>query len=232
MRAVIPMSIAIGCLSCWVFPLAAGGVDLEKVMVLLERRCVECHRQDMNEGGLVMETREELIKGGDSGAALVPGERARSELFKRVCLPGNDGERMPPESEGEALGAADVELLGQWIDGGAQWPQGRKLSVATKNELPPWNAPADPKMVAVEISPKEIRLEGAGDVDRVKAIVRMRDQTTHDITHVAKWSLADPSLVRLDGTELRSLKDGTTVLRVEYRGLVAEVPVSVSDKKK
>jgi hypothetical protein len=59
----------------------------------------------------------------------------------------------------------------------------------------------------------------------------MKDASTHDVTRQAKWSLADPSVARRSmAPRLTPRVDGkTTVLRIEYRGLAAELAVEVKD---
>ena len=95
--------------------------------------------------------------------------------------------------------------------------------------MPRWDAPADPQIVSIEASPKNIQLETAADFHRVIAIVRMKDESTHDVTKLAKCTLAEPSIAKLDGSRLPPVSDGTTVLKIDYRGLSAEVPVTVKD---
>src|SRR5688572_27463579 len=52
------------------------------VMRIFDERCVECHAPDENEGGLVLENYEGVLKGGESGAAIVPGKSGESLLVK------------------------------------------------------------------------------------------------------------------------------------------------------
>ena len=88
---------------------AAESPDFEKgVAPLLVRRCLGCHNASEAKGGLVLTTREGLLRGGESGAALAPGKPEESHLLERV----EKGE-MPPEEKGKskALPKAEVELL-------------------------------------------------------------------------------------------------------------------------
>ena len=67
-------------------------------------------------GGLDLRTRESLLRGGRRGAAIVPGDSARSLIFRAVA--GTGALKMPP---GKRLPAEAVETLRQWIDAGAPW---------------------------------------------------------------------------------------------------------------
>lgn len=61
------------------------------------------------------------MKGGDSGAAVVPGKSQDSLLVS--MLTGESGLRMPPEHEGAALGDEQIALVKKWIDQGAPAPE-------------------------------------------------------------------------------------------------------------
>ena len=73
--------------------------------------------------------------------------------------------------------------------------------------MPRWDAPADPQIVSIEASPKNIQLETAADFHRVIAIVRMKDESTHDVTKLAKCTLEEPSIAKLDGSRLTPVSD-------------------------
>jgi mono/diheme cytochrome c family protein len=219
-----------------VFPavaLAEGGPEsFDTVRDIFETRCLECHTPEKTKGDLVMSTREGLITGGESGTSLKPGDPEASEILARVKLPADDADRMPPKKHGEPLSAEEIATLTAWIKAGAPWPEGEVLSPRAKTALPRWDAPPDPRIVSIEAFPKEIHLESAADFHRAIVIVRMKDESTHDVTRLAKVTLADPSLAVLDATTLTPKKDGATTLRIEYRGLSTEIPVTVKDAEK
>jgi mono/diheme cytochrome c family protein len=87
-----------------------------EVEPLLAERCYSCHGPDRQRSGLRLDTVEAMIKGGDSGAAIVPGQSAESLLIQLVA--GLEEDRvMPPK--GDRLTDADIGLLRAWIDQGA-----------------------------------------------------------------------------------------------------------------
>ena len=88
-----------------------------EVKPLLAGKCYACHGALKHEGSLRLDTREFVLRGGDGGAAIVPGDAGRSLLLARLTAPID--ERMPPEGEGEALRPAELELLRRWIEQGA-----------------------------------------------------------------------------------------------------------------
>lgn len=209
-----------------------GHGSFDSVRGVLETHCVECHTDKEAKGDLVLETREAMIRGGDGGTSLKPGEPEKSPLLARVRLAPDDSERMPPKKHAKPLSPGEIEILHQWIAAGAPWPEGETLSPQPKTALPRWDAPADPQIVSIEAFPKQVVLETSADFHRVIVIAHFKNSATCDITRQAKFSLADPSLATLSGTALTPKKDGSTALRIDYRGLNVEVPVTVKDAGK
>jgi hypothetical protein len=102
-------------------PAAAADIDVEsQVRPLLVRRCGECHGPDTQESRLRLDVRHRAFRGGDFGPVIVPGKAAESELVRRI-MSRDDKTRMPPD--GDPLTSAEVDLLTQWIDAGAPWPE-------------------------------------------------------------------------------------------------------------
>ena len=89
-----------------------------EVRPVLVERCVKCHGPTKASGGLRLDSREALLKGGDSGPAVVPGRPADSRLVKAVRRE-KGVEPMPPD---KALPPAAVAALEQWVRDGAAWP--------------------------------------------------------------------------------------------------------------
>ena len=217
-------------------PATAAAYDkvptFDAARAVLEVRCVECHTPEKAKGDLILTTRDSLIQGGESGTSLVPGSPDNSEILKRVHLDPDDDERMPPKKSGEVLSPEEIAALSDWIIAGAPWPEGEVLVPKSKTALPRWDAPPDPQIVSIEAFPKNVTLETAADFHRVIVIARFKDASTHDITQQSKLTLADPATAKLIGNSLTPSKDGSTTLRIDYRGLSTEVPVTVKDAEK
>ena len=100
----------------------APAVDFARdVQPLLARRCLACHGPDDAEGGLMLGSRETALAETDSGEPAVrPGDAAGSELLARITA-RDEWTRMPPE--GDRLSPEEVQLLSDWIDGGAVWEE-------------------------------------------------------------------------------------------------------------
>jgi hypothetical protein len=89
-----------------------------EVLPILRDNCFRCHG-NKSKGGLLLDSRESVIKGGDSETpAVTPGHAEESELLRRVRSDDID-EVMPP---GGGLSAASIGKLEAWIQSGAEWP--------------------------------------------------------------------------------------------------------------
>ena len=100
-------------------PLAEARAFHRDVLPILRDHCFGCHG-DKAKGGLVLNSREAALKGGDSEMpALTPGNVESSELLRRIRATDPD-ERMPPGNTG--LEPKHIAALEAWIEGGADWP--------------------------------------------------------------------------------------------------------------
>src|SRR5436309_974355 len=60
---------------------------VDRVAPILQQRCLQCHNGQKSRGGLNLSTRDALLKGGDGGPAVVPGQAAASLLVEQVSGP-------------------------------------------------------------------------------------------------------------------------------------------------
>jgi mono/diheme cytochrome c family protein len=88
----------------------------EQVRPVLVQNCYKCHTSEAM-GGLQLDSRSHVLKGGETGAAIVPGEPENSLLIKAVRQTGDL--KMPPE--GPKLNDSEVEKLETWIRDGVTW---------------------------------------------------------------------------------------------------------------
>jgi mono/diheme cytochrome c family protein len=103
-------------------PAAAGEVLFSKdIKPILDASCVQCHGHGRTKGGFQLDTRESLLKGGDSGPAVRPGHSEESLLIELVA--GVDPDNTMPR-KGKHLTAAQVGVMRAWIDQGVKWDKG------------------------------------------------------------------------------------------------------------
>ncbi|MDX2037119.1 MAG: DUF1553 domain-containing protein [Isosphaeraceae bacterium] len=100
--------------------------EFERVVrPLLSARCARCHSGVKQSGGLRIDTRDRLIAGGESGAAIVPGKPEESLLLERAA----SGE-MPP-GDAPDLNPREIDALRRWIASGAPMAEAPAGATAT-----------------------------------------------------------------------------------------------------
>ena len=136
---------------------SADKVDFAKeIQPILQKSCVECHGPEKPKGKLRLDTKEGALKGGQDGVVLMPGDADKSDLYRRITLPADHDDVMP--NKGDKLTKAQTDLIRDWINQGATWPDGVVLaSVAPKEEKPKEAAPEIPKLPDYKPSAAELK---------------------------------------------------------------------------
>jgi cytochrome c553 len=94
----------------------------EKVRPLLVTNCGKCHFDMNHKGGLSLATKESTLKGGRSGAAIVPGDPANSLLVKLIRHEGPPDDPKPMPSKAPKMSDEDIATIEQWVKAGAVMP--------------------------------------------------------------------------------------------------------------
>jgi hypothetical protein len=169
-------------------PLSSDEVDFfeKKIRPVLVQHCYSCHSNQAKspEGGLRLDSRTGVLKGGDDGPVIVPGKPEASNLVKAIRY-GNDFSQMPPKGKLPAEAIADFE---RWIASGAADPRtdGPALTKAPDKHWafqPPRRAPR-PRIQRADWPQNEIdhfvlarleerELSPAADADRGTLIRRL-----------------------------------------------------------
>ena len=104
------------------------------VKPILEHNCVSCHREDNAKGKVRLDTKKAAFAGDD---VIIPGNPDDSSLYWTTILPSDDELVMPPfkhEDKDYPLRDEEKEILKNWIQGGAAWPETEVLE--PKKRLP------------------------------------------------------------------------------------------------
>ena len=99
----------------------------KEIWPFIQKKCIDCHRAPHEEAGKKKEPKAGLrldaswaiLKGSENGPVLKPKDSAASGIYEAVTLPKDDDGFMPPK--GDPLTDAEVKLLKQWIDEGADF---------------------------------------------------------------------------------------------------------------
>lgn len=105
-----------------------AAVDYDKqVAPLLRKYCAGCHNTDDPAGKLAVDSFDLLMKGGEHGAPITPGNSDGSRVIR--LLSGKGEPKMPPKDEAQPS-PAEIELFKLWIDQGAKGPEGKTVDLA------------------------------------------------------------------------------------------------------
>jgi Protein of unknown function (DUF1549)/Protein of unknown function (DUF1553)/Planctomycete cytochrome C len=88
----------------------------QKVRPLLAENCYSCHGGKKQKGGLRLDSREAILKGGDAGPAVLPGKPDESLLVEAIHY---QGLKMPPSGQ---LAPEKIAVLTRWVSLGSPWP--------------------------------------------------------------------------------------------------------------
>src|SRR5437016_2585738 len=111
---------------------AFAAVDFEKeIRPIFAATCYKCHAGSKHKGELKLDSVEAIKKGGkEAGSkAVIPGNGAKSDMIRRLSLPKDDDDVMPPDGKGDHLTKAQIDLIKKWIDEGANFGKWTKDDV-------------------------------------------------------------------------------------------------------
>jgi cytochrome c553 len=107
----------------------------KKVRPVLVAHCFKCHGDGKSKGGLSLASRDGMLKGGDAGPAIVPGQPTKSLLIQAIRHEGET--QMPPKKK---LADHEIADLTAWIQRGATWPPAPAASGAIRSPGTPISA--------------------------------------------------------------------------------------------
>lgn len=118
-----------------------------QVHALFVKHCLNCHGLKDPEANLVLESYDSLLKGGDTGPAILKGNAADSLLMKSIER--REKPFMPPPKKADKLPDADIGLIRAWIDAGAKPPAPGDAPIASATK------PAALPHIATHVSPRQ-----------------------------------------------------------------------------
>lgn len=177
------------------------------IQPVLNKKCTSCHNESKRKGGLLLTTKEGLLKGGENGDVIEKGSPQNSELFKRVCLDPASKKFMPPK--GAPMSYTEIALLNYWIISGMSFDltitdesipeeiknlieQNYSLSVTKKSFIEKEKMPAAAeevveslramgyqiKTLAADNNFLEVVAKDSLTFEKVEALLKIKDQIT------------------------------------------------------
>jgi len=145
-----------------------ANVYADIIQPILEDKCYNCHNKSKKKGGLRLDEASFILKGGKDGEVIKPGNADESDMIKRLLLPRNDDDHMPPKEKPQ-LKENEIALIHWWVATGATFDKRTKdleqpekikpillsLQKPIKNSLP--DIPEKPVEAADEKILKQLR---------------------------------------------------------------------------
>jgi mono/diheme cytochrome c family protein len=139
-------------------------IDFAKqIQPLFEQSCIKCHGPEKHKGDLRLDSKEAALKGGKDAVAIVPGDAAKSDLYRRITLPAGHDDIMP--SKGDLLTKAQSDLIRDWINQGAVWPEGA-VAKATPEKA------AETVVKIVDIKPTAAEIKAIAKLEALGIAIR------------------------------------------------------------
>ena len=102
-----------------------ANVYAEIIQPIFENKCYGCHNKSKKKGKLRLDEPALILKGGKDGAVIKPGDADESDMMKRLLLPRNDEDHMPPKEKPQ-LKDNEIALIRWWIATGATFDKKTK----------------------------------------------------------------------------------------------------------
>ena len=102
-----------------------ANVYADIVQPIFESKCYSCHNKSKKKGKLRLDEPAFILKGGKDGEVIKPGNADESDMMRRLLLPRNDEDHMPPKEKPQ-LKDNEIALLHWWIATGATFDKKTK----------------------------------------------------------------------------------------------------------
>lgn len=162
----------------------------KKVRPLLVQRCLKCHGEKKQQGGLRLDSRAALMTGGDSGSAFDQKMPAKSLFLEAISYSPDAVVEMPPDGK---LKTAEIAILTSWVKMGAPWP-------ATSGKPQPNSKPDGPLFSAEEKNLWAFKTPIRPEIPKVK----QADWPRADFDHFVLGQLEEQGLAPAPATDKRT----------------------------
>ena len=184
-------ALALLALPCSAAPAQQAVSFHRQVLPILEQRCQACHREESGQASLSLVRHRDILQGGRSGPAVIPGKPGESLIIARIS-----GEPPAMPQGGEPLTPAEVQLLSRWIAEGAldDTPEGERgdrdwwsFTPLNRPEIPDaedgWSSTPVDRFVLARL--RENGLEPSPEADR-RTLIRRLSYDLHGLPPTPK----------------------------------------------
>lgn len=199
------------------------------IQPIFQSRCYTCHSASKKKGGLRLDKPELILKGGKDGIVIKPGNADESDMIKRLLLPRNHEDHMPPKEKPQ-LREGQIALIQWWISTGASFDRKTKeleQPDKLKTVLLALQQPPQKK------APSEVPEEPVAPADE-KAVQKLKTRgivvlpVARNSNYLSVNFVAADSVSANDISLLLPLKKQVVWLRLSYKNIVDSLLTTVS----
>ncbi|MBL7826102.1 MAG: chitobiase/beta-hexosaminidase C-terminal domain-containing protein, partial [Saprospiraceae bacterium] len=173
------------------------------IQPIFESKCVSCHRPEKKKGKLLLTDEAGIRTGGEHGNVLTPGLPDSSLLMKKIYLPKEHDDHMPPAGKPQ-LTELEIKLLAWWIESGADFQ-----STLKDQPLPESISSLMAKNSGVSDNPvflKNVAPANSGDIQKLRSLGAHIQQISVDQPWLSVSFAGNQNLQPAHWEALRTLK--------------------------
>jgi mono/diheme cytochrome c family protein/uncharacterized membrane protein len=205
-----------------------ANVYADIIQPIFQDKCYTCHNKSKKKGGLRLDEPEFILKGGKDGEVIKPGSAEQSDMIKRLLLPRNDEDHMPPKEKPQ-LKENEIALIHWWVASGASFDKKTKDLEQTEKIKPVLLAlqKAAPKKTLPDVPEKPV------DAADEKIIRQLRDKGVAIIPVTRNSNYLSANFVTVDSITskelllLSSLKKQLIWLKLSYKKISDTMLVTI-----
>ncbi|MGC4038887.1 MAG: hypothetical protein QM764_23215 [Chitinophagaceae bacterium] len=195
--------------------LDSADIFTDAVMPILKSKCVSCHNPQKRKGEFIMDSYDDLLKGGEDGPGIVPGDLEKSNIYTRITLPTDDKKFMPANGK-KPLTQQQVAIIKWWIE--MKCPKNGSITVlspdSTMKKTLTTYFEIDESNNNLDLSPSAAKAEKINELKQQGFIVSALSEKSNLLQ--ATW-MGDRNSKR-DFSKLLELKDQLVWLRISNVG--------------
>lgn len=184
---------------------------------ILQTKCYSCHNANKQKGGLRMDDSLLLMKGGKEGKVIEPGNPDGSEMIKRLLLPIDNDDHMPPREKPQ-LTEQQIALIHWWIANNNDFSKRVKELQQPENIKPVLALLQQVKEVKKEIPEYPLTAIEKAD-DKIIAKLKEREIVVLPVTQASNYLqvnfVTHPSLDKGDLQLLQQIKKQIVWLKLD-----------------
>jgi Predicted membrane protein len=198
---------------------------------ILQTKCYSCHGVNKQKGKLRMDDSVMLMKGGKDGKVIEPGNAEGSEMIKRLMLPVDNEDHMPPKEKAQPS-ENQIALLHWWISQGANFE--KKVKDVNQSEKINHLLFALQKVNVTEKIPMDIPEAGVGKADgSIVEKMRVRGVNVLPVSQNSNYLMADfVTNKRINNEDLQllsALKNQLIWLKLAYTNISDSNMVAIAE---